>query len=106
MTDEVEPHVSPEMRAKIDAIRAQYRNKRRYLAECKADVTAHMEGTIENWPANIQDGIYAALARTSLGSKYEIKISYCDRNWDKDQPDGSPQYFVHVIATAEVELTS
>ena len=89
----VVPHVSEDMRNQIEALRKQYKNKRRMIAEMKANVTAFMDGTIENWPRNIQDRIYAALEQTSLGRGYKIQISYCD----EDHDNGG--WFVHVIAT-------
>lgn len=90
-----EPIITEEMRNQIEALRNQYRHKKRMIAEMKANVTAFMDGTIENWPSNIQDGVYAALERTSLGRGYTIRISYCDVNHD----DGG--FFIHVIATGE-----
>lgn len=95
----VTPFVTDAMRNEIEALRAQYRNKRRMIAECKVNVTAFMDGTIENWPSNIQDGIYAALEKTSLGRGYTIRISYCDV--DHDTPG---QFFVHIIATGEATI--
>lgn len=90
----VAPLVTEAMRNEIEALRKQYRHRKHMIAEMKADVTAFMEGTIENWPRNIQDGIYAALERTSLGRGYTICMSYCDEN-----PDEPGKYFVHVVAT-------
>lgn len=99
MSEPVEPIVTEEMRQQLAVIRNQYKTQQRYIAELKANVSAYMEGTIESWPNNIQDQIYAALERTSLGRKYEIKMSYCDHTPE----DG---YFVHVVATAVVALSS
>lgn len=95
-----DPLVTDAMRNEIDALRAAYRNKRRMIAECKVNVTAFMDGTIENWPRNIQDGVYAALERTSLGRGYTIRVSYCDRDWDAE----GEQYFLHIIATGEATV--
>lgn len=99
MTQPVDPIVTDEMRQQLAVIRNQYKTEQRYIAELKANVTGYMEGTIENWPSHIQDQVYKALDRTSLGSKYEIKMSYCDHTPE----DG---FFVHVIATAMVKLQS
>jgi hypothetical protein len=89
----VEPLITPEMRNQLAAIRKQYASKQTMIAECKVNVTAFIDGTIENWPNNIQDGIYAALERTSLGRGYTIVMSYCDIDYDNGG------YFLHIVAT-------
>lgn len=91
--ERVNPLLTDDMRREIDALRNKYRHRKRMIAECKVNVTAFMDGTIENWPNNIQDGIYAALEKTSLGRGYKIEVSYCDQDHDNGG------WFIHVIAT-------
>lgn len=69
------------------------------MAELVVDVTARMEGSIKDWPANIQDPIYKALADLSLRVKrnYQIVSSYSDTDIDSGP-------YVHVIAVALEEL--
>lgn len=97
--DIVDPRITPELRAQMDALRAKFKNKKRMIAECKVNITGPLEGTIDSWPAKIQDGIYLALETRSAesGVKYEIKVSYCDRTPE----DG---WYIHVIATAETTI--
>lgn len=91
--DFTRPVVTDEMRNMIASIRKNERGKRRYIAELKANVSSHLEGTMENWPSNIQDGIYKALEEKGKG--YTIQMSYCDHTPE----DG---WFIHVLATAEI----
>lgn len=92
---EVTPLVTEEMRRKIAELR---KTQRRMIAELKVDVTGLLEGTIDSWPAKIQDRIYEALEARSKQSdiKYTIKMSYCDIEPETKIP------FIHVIATGQV----
>lgn len=49
-----------------------------------AEISAPMPGGLDDWPANIQDGIYAALEAKSKEVKLPLAIikSWCDSDFD------------------------
>jgi len=67
------------------------------VAELTANVSAHLDGGIDDWPANIQDGIYTALERQANRSRasFEIVQAVCGHDVDTG-------YYVHVIAVGVV----
>lgn len=54
------------------------------FCELIVNVSAVMPGSITDWPANVQDGVYAALERVIMRSHipYEIVASYSDVDVD------------------------
>jgi hypothetical protein len=69
------------------------------VAELVANVTARLDGSINDWPANIQDQIYMALERQSHRSRVNFSIiqSYSDVDVDSGP-------YVHVVAVClEIE---
>lgn len=64
--------------------------------ELRVDVTAYLEGELEDWPPNIQDGIYAAMERLYKATKIKrmyILQSRCGR----DVPEEPYHLIVTVI---------
>ena len=74
----------------VPKARTRYR-----VAELVVDISARLEGDIDDWPANIQDGIFKALADRCHASRADFKIvkSYCDVDVDTGP-------YIHVIAVA------
>lgn len=65
-----------------------------------ANVSGWLDGSIDDWPANIQDVLYAALERKAKKVELPICIVYSKCEEDPDVPLGSPGHFyVHVIAS-------
>ena len=65
-----------------------------------ANVNGWLDGTIDDWPANIQDVLYAALERKAKEVQLPIVIVYSKCEIDPDVPEGSPGHFyLHVIAS-------
>lgn len=64
-----------------------------------ANVTSYMEGEIDDWPSNIQDGIHAALERKADEVEHPLMIifSKCDRDWGSDETN--PRWYVYVLAS-------
>lgn len=64
-------------------------------------VTSPLEGELDDWPANIQDAIYAALERKAKDVQLPIKIvlAYCDVDYDLDPAKVPSVYFVRVVAS-------
>lgn len=71
------------------------RHTRYRIAELVVDVSAKLEGSIADWPANIQDGVYKALADRCHSSRanFEIVHSYSDVDVDTGP-------YIHVTAVA------
>lgn len=65
------------------------------VAELIANVTHQLDGSIKDWPSNIQDGVYAALERIvkRTDMPYEIVAAYSDTDVDSGP-------FIRVIAAA------
>ena len=66
------------------------------VVDLVVDVSARLAGNIEDWPANIQDGVYKALADKCHDAHADFKIvqSYSDIEYDTGVP------YIHVIAVA------
>lgn len=64
-------------------------------------VTAPLEGELDDWPANIQDAIFAALERKAKSVQLPLKIvlAYCDMDYDLDASKVPSVYFVRVVAS-------
>ena len=67
-------------------------------------VDAYPGEKIDDWPANIQDGVYAAVE--ALGNELQIPLAIVDSRADKDEddtlPDGRPLFFIHVVISEVV----
>jgi hypothetical protein len=64
--------------------------------ECVVNVTGYLEGELKDWPANIQDGIYAAMENVLL--KHDVKrVVVVSSRCGRDEPT-DPWHLVVVIA--------
>lgn len=63
------------------------------------NVSVHLAGTFEDWPSQIQDGIYAALEKKAHELQLPLVIVYSNAGVDIDNND---MPFVHVIASEVV----
>lgn len=63
-------------------------------------VNGYLPGNIDDWPANVQDTILAALERKANEIELPLKIvnSYCDEDIDV-LPGLGRRYFIHVVAS-------
>ncbi len=63
-------------------------------------VSGFVEGGIDDWPANLQDALYAALERKAheVRLPLQIVLSYCD----KDIDDG--RFYIRCIASEIVAV--
>lgn len=71
--------------------------------EVIVDVSVPLEGTLDDWPPLIQDGIFSALEAKAHEEQLPLLIvaSRCDE--DHDVPKGQiGRYFLHVIASEVV----
>ena len=71
--------------------------------EVVVNVSIPLAGTIDDWPASIQDGILGALEAKAQEVQLPLVVvaSRCDV--DHDVPKGQPgHYYVHVIASEVV----
>ncbi|RTL04963.1 hypothetical protein EKK58_09150 [Candidatus Dependentiae bacterium] len=64
-------------------------------------VTGFLEGTIKDWPAHIQDAIYAALERKAHEVELPLTIvhSRCDIDYGEAEDRSQDKYYIHVIAS-------
>lgn len=70
-------------------------------------VSGWMEGEIQDWPANIQDVIYAALENVAHREKLPLVVVHSRCDIDHDLEEGAPGYFyVHVVASEVVVADS
>ena len=62
-------------------------------------VSGFLEGELNDWPANIQDAVYAALERKAREVELPLKVvhSYC--NEDIDSTDAQKRFYLHIIAS-------
>lgn len=71
--------------------------------EVVVNVSIPLEGTLDDWPPLIQDGIFTALEEKAHEVQLPLLVvaSRCDE--DHDVPKGRPgRYYVHVIASEVV----
>lgn len=65
-------------------------------------ITAPLEGELSDWPANVQDAIYAALEKKAEEVELPLAIihSRCDIDHDAEV-EGRPleKFFLHIIAS-------
>lgn len=68
--------------------------------ETDVAVSTFLEGTLDDWPAVIQDGVYAALERLAQSVQLPLAIvgSRCDVDPDKAE-DEPGRFFIHVVAS-------
>lgn len=79
-----------------DWLRANPQTKiktRMRICDLVVNVSAQMEGGIEDWPANIQDGVYKALADRCHKSRADFKIVM---SYSGNDVDTGP--YIHVTA--------
>lgn len=71
--------------------------------ELTVAVTHFMEGTLDDWPAVIQDGVYAALEALAYKEQIPLAIvaSRCDTDPDVDKHLPG-HFFIHVVASEVV----
>jgi hypothetical protein len=61
-------------------------------------VSGPLEGTIEDWPPNIQDAIYKASERMADKVKLPLKIVYSTCGIDYADEEGkADRFFLHII---------
>lgn len=71
--------------------------------ELVVNVTHPLEGRLDDWPARIQDPIFAALERIAHQEQLPLAIVFSRCAEDIDVPEGAPgRYFIHVIASEVV----
>lgn len=72
-----------------------------------ANVSSFLEGEIQDWPANIQDGILAALERKAQEVELPLTVvaSYCDLDYATEEGE-EDKPFVVVIASEIVAADS
>lgn len=65
-------------------------------------ISGPLEGTFDDWPARIQDVVYAALERKSKEVELPLKIvgSYCGIDHDAEA-EGRPdkKFYLHIVAS-------
>lgn len=63
-------------------------------------VTGWLEGTLNDWPAEIQDGVYAALERASKQVELPLAIVFSKCDQEPLLPVGHPEkFFLHIVAS-------
>lgn len=71
--------------------------------EIVADVSGMLEGDINDWPANIQDVVFAALERKAQAEQLPLIIVASRCAEDPDVPAGTDGHFyLHIIASEVV----
>lgn len=62
-------------------------------------ISGPLEGELNDWPANIQDAVYAALERKAKEVELPLAIvaSRCDI--DHDATDPQRKFFLHIVAS-------
>jgi hypothetical protein len=67
--------------------------KLKRVGELIVNVDRQLEGTLEDWPAEVQDGVYKALERLAGRTKdsFTIEVSYAGYDIDTGP-------YIHVIA--------
>jgi hypothetical protein len=81
----------------ISAIKVKLKAPRAF--DLVVDITGRLEGDIDDWPANIQDGIYRALHR--IGKEKGIwSMRIVQSRCGRDAPDEN--WYIHVVAVEEL----
>lgn len=71
--------------------------------EIVVHVSGWLEGTLEDWPANIQDGVYKALEDKSKEVELPLAIVFSKCDHEPTLPDDHPQkFYLHIIASEVV----
>ena len=71
--------------------------------EIVVHVSGWLEGSLSDWPANIQDGVYKALEDKSKEVELPLAIVFSKCDHDPDLPNDHPQKFwLHIVASEVV----
>lgn len=71
--------------------------------ELDVPVSGPLDVPFEDWPANIQDGIWAALEHLADREQLPLKIVHAKYMTDPDLPPEAPgHHYLHVIASEVV----
>lgn len=71
--------------------------------EVDVPVSAPLEGEFNDWPANIQDPIYAALGAVAEREQLPLVIVHSRCDVDHDVAEGAPgRFYLHVVASEVV----
>ena len=66
-------------------------------------VSGYLEGELDDWPAVIQDGVYAALERKAHEVELPLVIIASRGGMDEDKQDHEPgRFYVHIVASEVV----
>jgi len=71
--------------------------------ELDVPVSGALDVPFEDWPANIQDGIWAALEKLAEHEQLPLKIVHAKYMKDVDLPEEAPgHHYLHIIASEVV----
>lgn len=71
--------------------------------ELDVPVSGALDVPFEDWPANIQDGIWTALDRLAEREQLPLQIVYAKYMTDPDTPPEAPgHHYLHVVASEVV----
>jgi hypothetical protein len=70
--------------------------------ELTETVSGWLDGSLDDWPAQIQDPIFAALERKAQKVELPLAIVYSECRIDHDVPEGQPGYFYVYILASEI----
>lgn len=74
--------------------------------EADIPISGPLDVPFEDFPANIQDGIYAAMERLSQEHRIPLTIAHCEYKTDFDLDPEAPGYhFLHIILSEVVMAT-
>ena len=62
-------------------------------------VTSYMEGTLDDWPNNIQDGVLEALEKMAQKAEHPLTVVYSACAQDFGSEDDNPTFHICVIAS-------
>jgi len=65
-------------------------------------VTGFLEGSMDDWPAQIQDVVYKALERKSHEVELPLAIVHSRCDVDHDAVDAQHKFYLHIIASEVV----
>lgn len=71
--------------------------------EIDVSISGPLDLPFEDWPANIQDGVLAALERKSIEEQLPLKIVWAKYMVDHDKQEDEPgRHYLHVVASEVV----
>lgn len=86
------PHAMPEMKASTHSGIRTF--------ECIIPVNKLLGGELDDWPANLQDGIYQAFENLSKSVQLPLAIVASRAGTDMDLPEEYPhRFYVHVLVS-------